>query len=125
MSKFKGFRKANHDCIVLVNEGGDAWANLPMYLNEVNHSPTGFEWGYYGSGPSQLSYAIVRYLAGKDTEQPEAKEFAELIYIPFKQDVIGNLPYDSWELEYNDAMDIVKELNDRAGQRKLSLDKIL
>lgn len=117
MTKFKGFRKANHDCVVLVSEDGEMWANLPLYLNEVNHSPTGFEWGYYGSGPSQLAYAIVRYLAGKEAKPAKAKEFAQMIYMEFKQGVIGSLPHTGWELEYNDAMDIVRELGE-------TLDKI-
>lgn len=25
----------------------------------VNHSPTGFEWGYLGSGPLQLAFAVL------------------------------------------------------------------
>ncbi len=28
-------------------------------LKVVNHSPTGFEWGYGGSGPAQLALAIL------------------------------------------------------------------
>jgi len=30
-----------------------------------NHSPDGFNWGYGGSGPSQLALAIVLKITGK------------------------------------------------------------
>ena len=32
---------------------------LPLRLEVRNHSPTGFEWGYAGSGPSQLALAML------------------------------------------------------------------
>ena len=32
---------------------------LPTRLDLDNHSPTGFEWGYGGSGPAQLALAIL------------------------------------------------------------------
>lgn len=32
---------------------------LPLRLELMGHSPTGFEWGYRGSGPAQLALAIV------------------------------------------------------------------
>ncbi len=31
---------------------------LPLRLDLANKSPTGFEWGYGGSGPSQLALAL-------------------------------------------------------------------
>ena len=33
---------------------------LRLRLDLFNHSPTGFEWGYAGSGPVQLALAILR-----------------------------------------------------------------
>jgi len=32
---------------------------LPLRLDLANHSPTGFAWGYGGSGPAQLALAIL------------------------------------------------------------------
>jgi hypothetical protein len=32
---------------------------LPLRLDLVNHSPTGFSWGYGGSGPAQLALALL------------------------------------------------------------------
>src|SRR6478672_11221997 len=32
---------------------------LPLRLDLFNHSPTGFSWGYGGSGPAQLALALL------------------------------------------------------------------
>jgi Family of unknown function (DUF6166) len=32
---------------------------LPLRLDLFNHSPTGFGWGYGGSGPAQLAVALL------------------------------------------------------------------
>lgn len=53
-------------------------------LELVNHSPTGFNWGYGGSGPAQLALALLLEYAGKD--------FALANYGDFKWDVIAALP---------------------------------
>ncbi len=34
---------------------------LPLRLDLYNHSPTGFEWAYNGSGPAQLALAILAH----------------------------------------------------------------
>jgi hypothetical protein len=53
----------------------------------VNHSPTGFCWGYAGSGPAQLALAILSdYL--KDDKK------ALSLYMDFKFKVIARLPTD-------------------------------
>jgi len=52
----------------------------------INHSPTGFSWGYHGSGPAQLALAIL------------ANEFSDEValrqYDGFKRDIIARLPGD-------------------------------
>lgn len=60
-----------------------------------NHSPTGFEWGYFGSGPGQLALAILLEV----TDQPTALR----LYHDFKVDVIAALQADSWTLEIADV----------------------
>lgn len=59
----------------------------PGYHHGVNHSPDGFAWGYPGSGPAQLAFAIL------------ANEFgptlAKAHYQRFKQTVIGRLYMDA------------------------------
>lgn len=39
---------------------------LPLRLDLRNHSPTGFSWGYNGSGPAQLALAILADHLGSD-----------------------------------------------------------
>jgi len=56
-----------------------------------NHSPTGFEWGYEGSGPAQLALAILADLLVDDRE-------AVRLHQKFKQDVIAKLPKPGWQL---------------------------
>lgn len=72
---------------------------LPMRPKEVNHSPTGYAWGYEGSGPAQLAYAILRDFLG---HEPSAKRF----YQQFKTEVVARFPMDSpWELSGEKIMD--------------------
>ncbi len=60
-------------------------------LKVINHSPTGFSWGYGGSGPAQLALAILL----RFTRQNEAQEFHQL----FKWEVIAELPLDgNWQM---------------------------
>lgn len=40
---------------VTVSLGGGPSRNLPLHLEIGLHSPTGFEWGYQGSGPGHFS----------------------------------------------------------------------
>lgn len=57
-----------------------------------NHSPSGFNWGYGGSGPAQLSIAILLDYYGNDA--PELRYYQD-----FKFRVIASLPGDeSWTL---------------------------
>jgi hypothetical protein len=56
-----------------------------------NHSPTGFEWGYGGSGPAQLALAILADHCGND-------EQALNFYQRFKWAVIAELPGRGWTL---------------------------
>lgn len=76
---------------VVVDEG------LPQPLhprNDVrNHSPTGFAWGYSGSGPAQLALAIMCDLL------PTEREKAQMAYQAFKRDVVAGLSQErDWEL---------------------------
>lgn len=49
-----------------------------------NHSPDGFNWGYSGSGPAQLSLAILLEFFGE--------KLALKFYQEFKSDVISKIP---------------------------------
>lgn len=61
-----------------------------------NHSPTGFNWGYGGSGPAQLALAILmKYLPVE-----EAYEY----YQDFKFLFVANLP----QTDFNVTIDLKK-----------------
>jgi len=60
-------------------------------LDLWNHSPTGFEWGYGGSGPAQLALAILADHFGND-------EQAFNFHHRYKWAVIAELPKRSWTL---------------------------
>ena len=53
-------------------------------LQLVNHSPSGFEWGYGGSGPAQLALALLLDYTGDET-------FALDHYQAFKTEVVSQL----------------------------------
>lgn len=63
------------------------WVEIPLEpsLKVYNHSPTGFAWGYSGSGPAQLALAILLTFASEDK--------AIMGYQRFKKRVIAALPY--------------------------------
>jgi len=88
MIAFEGIRHAN-GTVVFLNTNGRV-KKLPLHLNEVNHSPTGFEWGYGDSGPAQLAYAILRMYGGKG--------FAQVHYQQFKWDIVAKFDKDAWTL---------------------------
>jgi len=78
-----------------------------------NHSPTGFEWGYAGSGPAQLALAL---LADHLADDQEALEF----YQRFKFTVVGSLPLKSWELTTHEIAQVLRTIREhervRGGQ---------
>jgi hypothetical protein len=63
--------------------------SLDQSLLFVNHSPTGFSWGYGGSGPAQLSFAILYDYFGEDLER------ARSLYMDFKFQVVARLDMNS------------------------------
>lgn len=63
---------------------------LPPRLDLRNHSPLGFEWGYAGSGPAQLSLAILAREVGD--------ELAMSHYMEFKRRRVEHFGFLYWEL---------------------------
>jgi hypothetical protein len=83
--------------VIFSVDDGQTWANVPLFLDEVNHSPTGFEWGYWGSGPAQLAYAILRVYCSIVLKDP-AEDIPRHYYQKFKQDFMGCIQSDEWEI---------------------------
>jgi len=85
MKTYEGSRQG-YAVIVTVN-GRPLNPRLDLY----NHSPTGFEWGYCGSGPAQLALAILADHLADDRE-------ALNLYQRFKWAVVVGLPRRRWIL---------------------------
>lgn len=69
----------------------------------ANHSPTGFEWGYEGSGPSQLALAIVSDVLQDDQE-------ALKLYQAFKIKAVKNFPKKVFVISDQEVKDIIESI---------------
>src|SRR5438067_13192096 len=86
------------------DEGGTKPLPLEPSRELRDHSPTGFEWGYGGSGPAQLALAILATWSHNDG-------FALKHYQDFKFRVIGRLPHEAWELTGEDIQRAIAEIH--------------
>lgn len=78
---------------------------LEPSLKVRNHSPTGFAWGYCGSGPAQLALAILL----RETNCLEA----ERLYQDFKRQVIAAFPNgdpSGWTLHSRDVQEWLEDV---------------
>ena len=101
-------------CVVTVTRHNQPSYPLPPRLDLVNHSPTGLEWGYGGSGPSQLALAVVADCLN-DNEQLSLKKVATdeqalRLYQQFKWLVIAQLPHAAWTLTEADVLKAVQHI---------------
>lgn len=102
MRVYSGRRDSHGGTVVRVLESGEARA-LPLRLDLHNHSPTGFEWGYGGSGPAQLALAILADCLDEDV--------AQKLHQQFKFKVIAPLPSAKpWLLTEQQVVDAVKDI---------------
>lgn len=92
MKTYIGRRREQNSWEVFVRDGSQ---NKPLNpRNDLyNHSPTGFAWGYGGSGPAQLALALLADATGDD-------RFALDVYQSFKWAHIARLPQETgWEMD--------------------------
>ncbi|MXV73208.1 hypothetical protein F4Z99_02885 [Candidatus Poribacteria bacterium] len=76
-------RKSIVGCIVeLTEEGYTTQLSLEKSLQVVDHAPDGFQWGYNGSGPAQLSAAILYEVTSNE-------DLARQYYQIFKHDQVA------------------------------------
>jgi hypothetical protein len=84
---YVGIRVPPHDRAYVTVNNGEA---LNPRFDLRHHSPDGFEWGYNGSGPSQLALAILAHEYGD--------KVAQEYYVAFRQKVIAKLGQSSWTM---------------------------
>ena len=88
--KFYQGTRTPQGCVVTVTDGTTSYP-LPVRLDLHNYSPTGFEWAYRGSGPSQLALALTADALGNDEE-------ALKFYQAVRDYVVSRLIGDKWIL---------------------------
>lgn len=105
MIVYKGVRDTSGTAhVVKCHPGRDVMPRLALKrsLKLRGHSPTGFEWGYGGSGPAQLALALLLDVTGD-------KALALEHYQDFKWQVVANLAHEGWNLPDADIQDWLKK----------------
>jgi hypothetical protein len=74
----------------------------------VRHSPTGFAWGYGGSGPADLALNILSVFIGQAA--------AETLYQDFKWEFIAPMPPHGGTIPRETILNWVREKRDRKQQ---------
>lgn len=89
--------RGRRDPVALVGEEGEVTLDgkpLDCRYDLLSASPSRFEWGYGGSGPAQLTIAILAH-AYDD-------KFACEHYQQFKEEVVTNFSGNRWTLRTSD-----------------------
>jgi hypothetical protein len=88
----------NEDIICSRDENG-IHTNVPRRI--VNHSPSGFDWGYGGSGPADFALNILSIFIGQ--------EAAEKYYQDFKWQFIAQLPHEGGTIKREDILNWIEK----------------
>jgi hypothetical protein len=105
---YTGKRGKDGTCIVhVVGLDGDSYLLNPR-LDLSNHSPTGYEWGYGGSGPAQLALAILADCIRNKGNHEFSDEIALRLHQQFKRKFIASLDRNKpWKINGKDVMKFV------------------
>src|SRR5215831_9962853 len=109
MKVYHGMR-TEAGCTVVVEEDGQ-FTMHPLRLDLRNHSPTGYEWGYGGSGPAQLALALAADVLGDD-------ERAQDVYQRLKFRLIGGLPHEGWVLTEGRIRSAIEAIEQEQGRAR-------
>src|SRR5438067_11422473 len=90
------------------DEGGTKPLPLEPSRELRNHGPTGFEWGYGGSGPAQLALALLADYLGDDNA-------AVPLHQDFKHAVITRLDQRGWTLTSEQIRAAIDSLRAQTG----------
>lgn len=102
--------------VVLERRDGRVFTNVPKAV--VHHSPTGFEWGYGGSGPADLALNIceiaVAHVVPKtdhsavELYQGRCSAEAWSLHQDFKAEFLGDLPAEGGEIPWERVAEWVR-----------------
>lgn len=104
--QYTGERTSNGAVVAVVDLKTHEGRPLPVGLQHVRHSPTGFEWGYLGSGPAQLAFAILLDHFGDPAP-------ARVYYQTFKREVIATFQFERWELSTDQIAEVITKIQAR------------
>jgi hypothetical protein len=95
--------------VVTVCDGQKCQA-LPLRLDLFNHSPSGFSWGYGGSGPAQLALALL-------ADALEDDDRAIRLHHDFKFKVVAAWPEgERWWITADQTAAVVKVIDQENAQ---------
>lgn len=96
------------ECVVTVIDASGNEQLLNPRFDLRSHSPTGFNWGYGGSGPAQLALALLADALGDDDRAQEN-------YQQFKFKVVSRFDADQFELSQEEIRQTVAQLEAARG----------
>ena len=88
---------------IKLKRDAQGYANANVLHSVVRHSPTGFEWGYGGSGPADLALNILTAIIGPEEAQQGG------LYQRFKEDFIVAMPFEGGTIKASDIDVWLKE----------------
>ena len=92
MKNYKVWRSPQDGVVGVVVDDGKSLTNL---VHIVKHSPTGFEYGYGESGPSDLALSILADYYGEDSKTALVGQSLNH-YQDFKKEFIQNRNRNEW-----------------------------
>lgn len=88
----------------VITIGDDGFTDTRPLPHLMRHSPDGFEWGYGGSGPSDLALAILWHALGREPSAP--------LYHAFKFAHVATWPNHGWRIVQDDVLAYVESLGE-------------
>lgn len=110
MKRYRATKNSTGVLDVQVEDGANTYL-LPMRLDLRNHSPTGFQSGYNGSGPAQLALALLADALGDSERALDG-------YQDIKFKLISRLPGDGWELSRDDLIQELIRIESERGRSR-------
>lgn len=107
---YKGKRLPDGETSVIVTVEEDHGTRSYNLAHHVKHSPTGFEWGYPGSGPAELARCILLdYFGGEAVGGEDMADAEGNRYQRFKLARIAVIGSDTWEITSDEIATWIKK----------------